>query len=142
MKRIPSLIGLVLLFTIQLGCSKAPVLDYTVHLPGNATDVMTERVQQGIDYSIYLKATVSPEGFKLFCDHLDLSIEPNTRRQSKFADESIRAWWIISKKDGIDEVSHHYYTRNIYREDDPESITDTLAAFYYNGNLYFQHTNF
>lgn len=142
MKRIPSLIGLVLFFTIQLACSKAPVEDYTVHLPDDATNVMTERIQQGIDYSIYLKATVSPEGFKLFCDHLDLSQEPNKRQQSEFADESIRAWWIIPQKDGIDAVTHHYYSRNISRDDNPESIRDTLSAFYYNGNLYFQHTNF
>jgi hypothetical protein len=142
MKLFNSIIGLSLMLAIQLGCSKAPVKDYTVYLPNDATEVITQKIQQGIDYSIYLKANVTPEGFKVFCDNLELSKEPNEREQSEFSEESIREWWFIPPEEGEEHVRHHYYSRNILREDRPEFIRDTLTAFYYNGNLYFQHMNF
>lgn len=132
-------ISLVLMLAIQLGCSKAPVKDYSIYLPNDATDVITQRIQQGIDYSIYLKATVSPEGFKVFCDNLELSIEPSKWEQSEFVDESIREWWLIPSNDK--KIKHEHFTRNIFSKDDPERITDVLSAFHYNGSIYFQHTN-
>jgi hypothetical protein len=142
MKRINLIIGILLISLIQSGCSKEPVTDYTQFLPKDATDVITEQIRQGIDYSIYLKATVSHEGFKEFCNNLKLSKGLSPRAQSDYVDESIREWWLIPTKVGDDDIIHYYYTRDIFRPGNPERISDTLSAFYYSGSLYFKHTNF
>jgi hypothetical protein len=142
MKRINLIISIIFISLIQLSCSKESKIDYTQFLPKDATDVITQRIRQGIDYSIYLKATVSPEGFKVFCDNLKLSKEPNRRAQSDYVDESIREWWLISNKDSENDIMHDYYTRNVFRQDNLERISDTLSAFYYSGSVYFKHTNF
>lgn len=141
MKLIPQVLSLLLISAIQLGCSKAPVKDYTIYLPDGANGVITQRIQQGIDYSIYLKATVTPEGFKEFCDNLELKQEPEKWPQSEFVDDSIREWWLIPKSTDNIDFKHYYFTRNLYDKDNPERITDVLSAFYYNGSVYFQHTN-
>lgn len=104
--------------------------------------MITQQVRQGINYSIYMKATVFPDGLKAFCDNLKLSKEPHQRAQLDYVDESIPEWWIIPKKDSEDDVVHYFYTRNIFRQDNPGRISDTLSAFYYSGSLYFKHTNF
>ena len=119
------------LVALLFGCSNRQN-PYVKLLPVGATEIRTETVPAGIDYSFFIKAKVSDSEFAEFIKAAGL--QEGGTQDGDLQEDKVKTWWNPRR-------SRPYYGTIKYRTDG-KSVQALVWATYEEGYLYFKYTDF
>lgn len=106
---------------------------YIELLPKGATEVRSEVIREGFDYTIYMKANLSQNGFTQFIEEVGLK-QSDSERSLFMEKGEVLAWW-------NPRFSSDQYMLEQYSEASSGEMSSYVWGTYKNGHLFLIHVD-